>query len=135
MDGLRTLRALAKRLGAEFIVVGEPALHDDNLSFDGIDRLSRPRWTKRPTVADPNGAGLRPDPAWVERELNRFYDSADDWASKEDLSFVNLNQESVLAKTVENFVDDTMLTQVGSQRVADELAPAVTSSIKKVLAN
>ncbi|MDB4491565.1 hypothetical protein N9260_00925 [bacterium] len=134
LDGLRTLGALAKRLGAEFIVVGEPALHDDNLSFDGIDRLSRPRWTKRPTVADPNGAGLRPDPSWVERELNRFYDSADDWASKEDLSFVNLNQESVLAKTVENFVDDTMLTQVGSQRVADELAPAMTSLIKKVLA-
>lgn len=134
LDGLRAVRALANRIGAEFIVVGEPTLHDDNLSFDGIDRLNRPRWTKHPTAQDPNGVGMRPDPAWVEQQLNRFHEAADSWAAKEGLSFVNLNQEHALPKTIANFVDDTMLTQVGSQRVADEVAPAVTSSIKKVLA-
>ena len=77
---------------------------------------------------------MRPDPAWVELELNRFYEAADDWAAKEGLSFVNLNQNHVLPKTVANFVDETMLNQAGSQRVADEVSPAVTSSIKKVLA-
>ncbi|MDF1784233.1 MAG: hypothetical protein P1U82_00045 [Verrucomicrobiales bacterium] len=134
LDGIRALKALAMRLGAEFIVVGEPTLHDADLSFDGIDRLNRPRWIKRPTIEDPNGVGMRPDPAWVELELNRFYEAADDWAAKEGLSFVNLNQNHVLPKTVANFVDETMLNQAGSQRVADEVSPAVTSSIKKVLA-
>ena len=135
LDGLRGFHSLAKRLGAEMIALGEPSLHDDILGFAEMARLKRPRWLKRPTVQDPEGSGVRPDPAWVESELNRYYEAGAKWAAKADVPFVNLNRDDVLPKNVENFVDDLMLTQVGSQRVTDEVSPVFASAIKKFLAN
>jgi hypothetical protein len=135
MDGLRGFHSQAKRIGAEMIVLGEPSLHDDLLGSNEMSRLKRPRWMKRPTVSDPDGSGVRPDPGWVEREMNRYYSAALEWASKADVPFVDLNRDDVLAKNVENFVDDVMLTQAGSQRVSDEVSPVFASVMKKFLAN
>lgn len=135
LDGLRTIQALAKQNGAQLIVLGEPTLHHGFLGLEELERLNRPRWTKRPTVQDTNGAGLRPDPAWVEDELNRYYNAAESWAGRERVPFVNLNRTTALPKSTINFVDDTTLTNAGSQSVADEVAPAVAVAIKKVLAN
>ncbi len=134
LDGLKAFQRLAERNDASLVVLTEPTLHDDLLSLTELGRLKRPRWLKRPTPESPNGSGLRPDPAWVERELTRYYDAGEDWAVSADVPFVDLNRETVLPKSVENFVDDTMLTQAGSERVKDEVLPVFDSLIKKFLA-
>ena len=134
LDGLRAFQALAKRLGAELVVLAEPTVHHEFLGFEEMGRLNRPRWSKRPTVEDPTGSGFRPDPGWVHRELQRYYSAAESWAAEKQVPFVNLNRETVLAKKVTNFVDDDMLTNEGSQRMADEVAPSIAFAIKKVLA-
>ena len=134
LDGLRSFHALAKQLGAELVVMGEPSLHDKMPGFLARERLKRPRWLRRPAEEDRLGSGLRPDPAWVQSELNRYYAAARAWAEKRVIPFVNLNRDVVLAKDVENFVDDTMLTQLGSQRVTAELSPLFFSLVKKFLA-
>ncbi len=134
LDGLRRFHALAERLGARLLVLGEPCLHDDLLGNTEMARLKRPRWLVPPSASDEEGRGLRPDPSWVERELERYYGKAAEWASKADVPFLNLNREEVLAKSTENFVDDVHLTLHGSRRVADEVLLLFSSEIKKILA-
>lgn len=134
LDGLEFFRRMAEEMGAGFLVLAEPTLHDDLSGFAELSRMKRPRWLKRPSVSDPEGAGLRPDPGWIERELNRYYAAAAAWAAKTGVPFIDLNREEVLSKSMENFVDDVMLTQMGSTRVAEEVEPVFDQAIVKFLA-
>lgn len=135
LDALQSFHALAQRLGAELVVLGEPCLHDNILGTTEMARLKRPRWLKRPSPDEPGGSGLRPDPAWVEAELNRYYGEGEKWAEKAGVAFVNLNRDELLPKSTAHFVDDSTLTLAGSRRVAEEVAPVLAAAIKKFLAN
>ena len=96
--------------------------------------MIRPRWLRRPSADEPNGSGLRPDPAWVEAELNRYYRAGQSWAEKKGVLFLNLNHDDVLPKSTDHFVDDHTLTKAGSHRVAEAAVPIFAGAIKKILA-
>lgn len=134
LDGLRRFQGLADRIGATLVVLGEPCLHDDMMGLREMARLKRPRWLVRPGSHSEESRGLRPDPTWVENELERYYEAAGEWAAKSNIPFLNLNREEVLAKSTENFVDDVMLTLQGNRRVADEALPVFSTLVKKILA-
>ncbi len=135
MDGLFAFEKLAERVGAKLIVVGEPSLHDNSPQGSEFGRLKRPRWEQYPSASNPQGRGLRPDPGWVENELNRYYRAADDWCIQTGVAFVSLNDDFTLAKNVNHFLDDMTLTLEGSRVVANVMTPVVSRVVEKILAD
>jgi hypothetical protein len=118
---LEILKHLSDRAEARFVVIGEPSFHDDMAGELEMARLRRPRWDKFPLQDGSDGVGVRPDPTWVEEELNRYYEAAAAWSKKRQVSFLSLNGEWTLPKNVEHFMDECSLTDAGSRRVANEV--------------
>lgn len=137
LASLKALKTLTDLIGAQLVVLGEPSLHEPFLgSTEEEERtFRRPRWRQFPSAETGSGIGYRPDPAWVEAELTRYYVEAAKWCETAGVPFLNLNDKSVLPKTVEQFFNDTMLTNVGSKHVAAVVQPVLAPVVKKFLAN
>ncbi len=137
LESLKALKAIAEAAGARFMVLGEPSLHEAFLgSTEEEERtFRRPRWHRFPSQESGGGLGFRPDPAWVQQELDRYYVSAAAWCSSAKVPFLNLNNKEVLPKTLEQFFNDTTLTNAGSKHVASKVQPLLVPVVEKILAN
>jgi hypothetical protein len=136
LASLKALKSILDSVGAQLVVLGEPSLHEAFLgSTEEEERtFRRPRWRQYPSELGA-GVGYRPDPAWVERELTRYYAEASKWCKTAGVPFLNLNDKSVLPKTLEHFFNDSMLTNLGSKLVASKVQPVLAPVVKKFLAN
>ena len=130
LDGLKAFQALAKSVGATLVVIGEPSLHDNFMSEVELGRLKRPRWDRFPS-GESSGIGKQPDPAWVERELNRYYQAASAWAQENAIVFISLNDDILLPKHIDHFVDDTTLTDLGAEQVSSVVTPLLAPLLQK----
>lgn len=123
-DALQHFLAMAKSVNATLILTGEP-----NLCHQGMSEAAEAaRCTFVPKSRDEN-LQYRTTSMWVQLELNRFQETAEKFAKDNDLVWVDLNGE--VPQDVEHFVNETILTDLGAQKMAALLLPKVLPVVQK----
>ncbi len=123
-DGLANLKELARQVKAVLILTGEPCLHDRDL-FAAQEALLISRLALQ---SDPKSKIIRPAPAWVAAELERYATEAAAFASKNQIPWIDLNGR--VPKLASHFFTDTLLTDTGAECAAEHLLPLVEPIIK-----
>jgi hypothetical protein len=121
IDGWRVLRDLCNQHGAALVMTGEASLHDSTNNLSQQENLM----AFVPLKADPgpDAKYVRPEPAWVEREMARYAEAAESFASSAGLPWVNLNGR--VPRDLDHFFNDVILTDAGSAALTKEVLPVV----------
>ena len=127
MDGWKVLQNLCNRFGAKLIMTGEPSLHDSTNNFSQQENLMAMIPMKSQT--GPDAKYVRPDPAWVEKEMTRYASAAETWAQANGIPWLNLNGK--VPRDLEHFLNDVILTDAGAAQMAAELQPIVEAEVVK----
>ncbi len=124
LDGIDRFVSICEETGTGLLVFGEPVLHSAILGPDEI------RLLRAPLQASASGTGLsRPDPGWVARELERFYDAGRVRCAEAGVAFNSL--EGRVPKTTKYFIGDSLLTLEGCARVAALAVPGAEAVLVK----
>ena len=132
LDGLAAMRDLAAKYGATLVLTGEATLHDEAtlhggvLSHTGESNLLAYISLKAPD-AEGKAPAARPDPAWVMREMGRFASKAESFAGENKLTWFDLNGK--VARDLENFFTDVILTDSGAAAAAGLLLPVMEQAV------
>jgi lysophospholipase L1-like esterase len=126
MDGWKVMQDLCQRYGAALIVTGEPSLHDSTNNLSQQENLTALIPIK--AAGGPEAKAVRPDPAWVERQMSRYADAAESFAKSASLPWLNLNGR--VPRDLEHFFGDVILTDKGAAVMAQELLPVVEPVVK-----
>lgn len=126
MDGWKVMQDLCQRYGASLIVTGEPSLHDSTNNLSQQENLT----ALIPLKAEggPEAKAVRPDPAWVERQMSRYAEAAEAFAKSASLPWLNLNGR--VPRDLDHFFGDVILTDKGATVMARELLPVVEPVVK-----
>ncbi len=125
LDGIKSLAASAKGVGAAFVVVGEPTLHN-GLMGQLEERLVH-RWYIIDAAAAATGGVVRLDSGWLELELGRYFTAAEKLCGELGVTFFNPQRKVPASAQV--FVDDTMFTDPGAAGFATLLLPVVKPAV------
>jgi len=121
--GVEAMIAAAKKHNVKLVVAGEPTVFSSLISPVAAGALHSTVHT---------GPGemdfAKPEPAWVESELNRCYAAASRLCAPAGVPFINL--QKVILQTRENFLTEAILTDAGAVEVADKIAPLVEKSLE-----
>lgn len=121
--GLGLFAEVAKKHEVDLLVAGEPTVFSALISPDAAAALH---------TAVHIGPGpqdyARPDPAWVDSELSRYYTTAAKLCQGAGNPFVNL--QGAVLPTRANFYTESTLTDVGATEAATALLPAVEALLK-----
>lgn len=123
-DALKQFLSMAKSVNATLILTGEPNLCHMEMS----ETAEAARCT---FVPKSKGENLlhRTTPIWVQQELSRFQETAEKFAGDNSLVWYDLNGE--VPQNVEHFFNETILTDLGSRKMADLLLPKVLPVVQK----
>ena len=121
--GVDAMIESAKRHNAKLVVAGEPTIFSSLISPDAATALH----TLVHVGPGPDDFA-KPEPTWVEDELNSFYATASRQCAAAGVPFINL--QKVISQTRENFLTEAILTDAGAEEVARNLAPLVSQSLK-----
>jgi lysophospholipase L1-like esterase len=80
-------------------------------------------------IRTPNGE-VRPSPAWLAREMQRFNDAQRAIAARHGARYVDPR----LPATRDNFFDDCHFTDAGNRALADALYPAAAALLDQAAA-
>ena len=80
-------------------------------------------------VSTPAGS-VRPDPAWLRREMARYNDVQRRLAKR--LGAVYLDLDTRVAKSLDNYFDDVHYTDRGNRVVAEAVFPMLSDLVEKV---
>ncbi len=127
LDAIKLLHGQAQKLGAQLILTGEPCLCRDGLS----EELEKLRCTCMPKSRMEGNLVVKVQSGWVERELHRFQEAAQEYATAHQLTFLDLNGE--VPPDAAHFFSETILTDAGAQTMAELLLPKVVPAVQKVL--
>ncbi|MES2708724.1 MAG: hypothetical protein V4726_19165 [Verrucomicrobiota bacterium] len=127
LDGWKILETLAKRHGATLIMTGEPALDDATINRTQMENLIA-IVLKDGRAPLSEAKFLRPDPTWVERELQRYGDAAEKLAAESGIPWLDLNGR--VPRSLDHFFSDVMLTDEGAAAAARLLLPTVEPVVK-----
>ncbi len=121
MDGWEVLKELCQRHGARLVLTGEASLHDSTNNLTQQENLI----ALVPLTSDTGTKARfqRPDPAWVEREMDRYAAAVETMAKSAGLPWLNLNGR--VPRDLDHFFNDVILTDQGALVVARELLPVV----------
>ncbi len=121
-DGIGSLVACARRLGADVLVLGQPVLWKPAMSAEETAAL----WMMVSTPAGP----VRPDPAWLRREMARYNEVQRRLAGRLGASYLDLDAR--IAKSLDNYFDDVHYTDRGNRAVAEAVFPMLSDLVQKV---
>ncbi len=126
IDGWRVLRDLCNQHGAALVMTGEASLHDSTNNLSQQENLM----ALVPLKADPgpDAKYVRPEPAWVEREMARYAAAAESFAASAGLPWINLNGQ--VPRDLDHFFNDVILTDAGSAALTKELLPVVEPAVQ-----
>ena len=128
-DALKRIIATAQSAGAKLLLTGEPCLCRELMT----DENAALRITFVPKSPRPPLMMVKVQSGWVERELRRFQEVAQELATEHQLTFVNLNE--TIPADARYFVTETMLTDLGAKEMASQLLPKVLPLVQKARAN
>lgn len=131
LEGLKRIRAEIIKAGAKMLVVGEPTLYSALAIGNEGERIVSPRWERFPGPDGKGGLAARPNPAWVHSELERFHKAAESWCKSEGITFVPLNENHMVEKSLDNFFDDVTLTNAGAVQLAEKMTPILEKELAK----
>ncbi len=126
MDGWKVLQEVCAENGAALIMTGEACLHDSTNNLTQQENLMTLIPVKEERAAE--APSVRPEPAWVEREMNRYADAAAAFAATAKLPWLNLNGR--VPRDMQYFFSDVILTDAGAALVASELLPVVEPMVQ-----
>jgi len=124
LDGWKVMLELCQRNGATLIMTGEASLHDSTNNLTQQESLL----ALVPLKSGGKSESVRPDPAWVERELDRYAEAAEAFATTAKLPWVNLNGR--VPRDTANFFSDVIFTDAGAAAAARELLPVVEPVVR-----
>ena len=125
-DALKHLVATSQSVGAQLILTGEPCLCRELMTPENAALLSTflPKSSAQPTMM------VKVQSGWVEREIRRYQEVAQDIAKENQLTFVDLNE--TLPPDAEHFVNEMILTDQGAREMAVEMLPKVWPVVQKI---
>ncbi len=126
-DAIKIIASQAKSVGAKLILTGEPCLCRE-LMTEEAEAL---RCTYTPKSPAEGNVAIKLQAHWIEREMRRFQESAAEYATENQLVFVDLNGE--VPQDPAHFVTETILTDAGAKKMAELLLPKVLPVIQQVL--
>jgi hypothetical protein len=118
LQSLRVIVGAARGAGARVLLTGEPSLCGEFIDASARNLLSIPV-----RVNDTEKPQRKPEPAWVEKELYRYYTKAKEYANEARVPFVDLQGD--VPQDASCFMTESMLTNKGAEKVADLLLPEV----------
>ena len=124
LDGWKVLQELCQRNGASLIMTGEASLHDSTNNLTQQESLM----ALLPLKPGGKLESVRPDPAWVERELERYAVAAGEFAASANIPWLDLNGR--VPRDTTNFFSDVIFTDTGAAAAAKELLPLVEPVIR-----
>lgn len=127
IDGWKIMETLARRQGAAFIMSGEPSLDDSTNNRTQTENLVALTLVDK-SVPLTETKLVRPDPAWVEKEMGRFGEAAEKFAAESKIPWVDLNGR--VPRNLDYFFTDVLLTDAGAAAAARELLPLVEPMVK-----
>lgn len=122
LDGWKVLQELCARRGAALIMSGEASLHSATVGVSEEEKLTG----LMPAKGQAGGESpryLRPEPGWVEGEMQRYAAGAEAMARAAQLPWIDLNGR--VPRDVGHFFSDVILTDEGAAAAARELLPVV----------
>lgn len=123
LHGLGLFMQAAEKHRVKLLIVGEPTVFSALISPDAAQVLHSPVHIG-PSERD----FARPDPGWVESELERYYSAASRLCAAAGIPFITL-QGTVLPGRA-NFYTESTLTDEGASMAAEALLPVVERSLK-----
>ena len=127
-DALKHLVTTSKSVGAQLILTGEPCLCRELMTPENAALLCTflPKSPSQPTMM------VKVQSGWVEREIRRYQEVAQDLAKENQLTFVDLNE--TLLPDADHFVNEMILTDQGAREMAAQLLPKVWPVVQKIRA-
>ncbi|MBT7981834.1 MAG: hypothetical protein HN584_04650 [Akkermansiaceae bacterium] len=125
IDGIKAFSELAIKSGCRLLVVGEPSIHNQSLAKDELSLMTSVHYPTKPVPG--KGSGHRVKAETIALELQRFYAAASDYCKQNEIEWVNLH--GMIPQTIEYFLGETDVTDVGASEIADKLMPAVTNIV------
>ena len=125
-DALKHLLVTSQSVGAQLILTGEPCLCRELMTPENAALLCTfvPKSTSQPSMM------VKVQTGWVERELRRYQEVAQELAKENQLTFVDLNE--TILPDADHFVDEMILTDQGAREMAAQLLPKVWSVVNKI---
>lgn len=125
-DALKHLLATSQSIGARLILTGEPCLCRELMTVENAALLCTfmPKSPSQPNLM------VKVQPGWVEREIRRYQEVAQEIAAENDLVFVDLNE--TILPDADHFVNELVLTDVGAADMAAQLLPKVWPVVQKI---
>ena len=125
IDGIKAFSELATKNGCRLLVVGEPSIHSQSLGKEELSLMTSVYYPTKPVPS--KGSGHRVRPETIALELQRFHAAASDYCEQNEIQWVNLH--GMIPQTIEYFLSETDVTDVGASEIADKLMPAVTNIV------
>lgn len=123
---LDAIAQLCQLRGIKLVAVGEVTALQPKITPDLGTRLHR-----YVQAGGGKSGRARPDPDWVDSELARYYQSGEWICSGHGFPFIDLRGK--IPATTEFFYDETVLTDSGSERLAELLYPFVAEAAERVM--
>jgi hypothetical protein len=127
LDGWKVLQELCHRHGARLVLTGEASLHDSTNNLTQQENLIA--LIPLTSETGPKATFRRPDPAWVERQMDRYAAAVEAMAKSAGLPWLNLNGR--VPRDLDHFFNDVILTDKGAAVVARELLPVVEPLLRQ----
>ena len=128
IDGIRAFSDLALKQGSKLLVVGEPTIHGPKLGKDELSLMTSVYYPTKPVPG--KGSGHRVRPETIDIELQRFYEAASHYCEKNGVEWINLH--GVIPQTIEYFLGETDVTDIGASEIADKLMLPVTNIVNEL---
>lgn len=125
VDGIKAFSESATKNGCKLLVVGEPSIHSPNLGKDELSLMTSVYYPTQPVPG--KGVGHRVRPETIALELKRFYEEASNYCGQNGIEWVNLYGR--IPQTVEHFLSETDVTDLGASEMADKLMSPVINII------
>ena len=125
IDGSKAFSELAIKNECRLLVVGEPSIHSRSLGKEELSLMTSVHYPTKPVPG--KGSGHRVRPETIALELQRFYDAASVYCQQNEIEWVNLH--GMIPQTIEYFLGETDVTDVGASEMADKLMPTLTNIV------
>ncbi len=125
-DALKHLLATSQSVGAQLILTGEPCICRELMTPENAALLCTflPKSPAQPTMM------VKVQSGWVEREIRRYQEVAQNLARENQLTFVDLNE--TILPDADHFVNEMTLTDQGAREMAAQLLPKVWPVVQKI---
>lgn len=124
-DAMDALLDLLRQSGIEVLVLGQPVLWKEEMTRGEIDAL----WFR----INSQSGSVRPSGGWLVREMARYNRVQEEVAVRHGAVYIDLDRE--IPKTLEYFYDDCHYTDIGSEKIASVIYPAVEDQVQSMLPN